>query len=218
MVDLDQLTVSLTKNGYMKIATLVKDYPSDEILNHVNGTNLNITLVRSQVENILGADKRTGRVPALWDDVRSFHERHIQALVFAAVVFSHTDLITTFRRAGKGLPRGTVHRNSFSTEKVYTNLAYAMAEVGIAPYEPGAMEVSYDCTSLLDDLRPVGTLLGRLLKIKLERCGWRDPEEYKHAGDLPFLDACIQQGFHEVFGLSENEFAALVSGNPRRPR
>jgi hypothetical protein len=217
MVDLENLRVSLTKNGYLKIATLVELHPSDEMLDHATGSHPGVNLVASQVGNVLCADQ-TGMVPGLWDAVRGHDRDTIRAFTLIAVVFSHHRLIETFLSAGQGTPRGTILRTDFATEKEYTNLAFALAEVGAARYARGANQIEYDLTPVIEQLRDVGPLVGRLLQAKLRRCGWRDPDEYPVSADLPLLNECRRQRFHEVLGQSFQQFSAWISGSPRRPR
>lgn len=214
MVDLDNLAVSLTKNGYLKIATLVERHPSDEILDNVYGVHAGVNLVRSQVANILGADPN---VPSFWDDIRRFDRRTIQSFTFLAVVFSHHRLINLFLEAGGGSPRGTISRDDLS-EKEFTNLVYAMAELDLCEYEKGATSIDYDLTSLVDQLRRPRRLVERLFRSKLIRCGWRDPEEYPLAGDQPVLGECQDQRFHQALGLRIGEFNEWLTGRRASPR
>lgn len=67
MIELENLCVSLTKNGYLKISQLVQLHPRNEILDNVYDVHKGINLVKSQVANILGADARSGFVPSYWD-------------------------------------------------------------------------------------------------------------------------------------------------------
>lgn len=214
MVAVEKLAVSLTKNGYPKIATLVERYPSHEILDNIYGSHPGIKLQRSQVANILCADPI---VPSFWDDIRRFDRPTIRAFTFLAVLFSHHRLIELFRAAGKGGPRGTVSRDDLS-DKEYTNLVYAMADLGLCEYEKGSTSVDYDFTQLVDQLRRPRRLVERLFRSKLVRCGWRDPAEYPRGGDRPLLAECQDKGFHEVLGLRLGAFSEWLTGHRSLPR
>jgi hypothetical protein len=217
MVELENLRVSLTKNGYMKIATIVAAHPSNEMLDHVAGTHPGVTLVRSQVANILCADPATGIVPGFWDDVRRRDRATIRAFTFVAIIFAHERLIHGFVEAGHGTARGTLFRNEMS-EKEYTNLQFAMAAVGLCDYSRGTDQITYDMTTVVEQLDPVGSLVGLLLRAKLLRCGWRDPELFRVAADLPLAAQCVHEQFHQVFGMSERQFTRWITGRPTQPR
>lgn len=217
MVTIERLRVSLTKNGYLKIWVLVKNHPSDEILDNVYGVHEGVNLAASQVRNILGADATSGVVPAYWDEIREHDDRTIMAFTFLAIVFSHHRLINALLEAGNGEAEGTISRDDL-TSKEYTNLVYAMAELGLCEYERGAESVDYDLSSLADQLRPARDLVQRLLRDKLARCGWRDPDQFPASDDLPLLLECRRQRFHEVLGMSFTEFTEWFTGQRRLPR
>jgi hypothetical protein len=217
MVELDNLRVSLTKNGYLKIAAIVAAYESHDMLNHCKGSIRGVNLAKSQVANILCADPYSGIVPAFWDEVRSHDRATIRAFTFLAVVFAHERLIRAFQDAGRGAPTGALLRSDM-TVKEYTNLQFAMAQIGLCTYARATDEISYDMTPLTGQLRSVGHLVGQLLREKLRRCGWRDPDEFHIAGDLPLPEQCIRESFHEVLGMGRREFVAWIKGHPRQPR
>lgn len=218
MVILDNLRVSLTKNGYLKIATIVAEHPSSDMLDHVYGSHPGVNLNASQVGNVLCADPATGVVPGFWDEVRLYDRATVRAFTFIAIVYSHHRLIELFLEKGGGSPRGTISRDDFATLKEYTNLAFALAEVDASPYMRGAGEVPYDLGPAVAQLGEVGGLVGRLFKAKLRRCGWRDPEEFTVGGDLPVAEECIQLRFHQVLGMSAREFSDWIGVRPRRPK
>lgn len=174
--------------------------------------------IRSQVANILCADPNTGVVPGLWDEVREYDRPTIRAFVFVAILFSHHRLIQAFNAAGGGSPRGTLLRSDFDTEKEYTNLVFALAEVDACAYDRGAGQVSYDLGSVTTQLQGVGQLVAKLLKCKLLRCGWRDPDEFMTGADLPLLEECREQQFHKALGLTFPKFSEWLTGRRRRPR
>jgi hypothetical protein len=217
MVEVENLIVSLTKNGGLKTARLVMIYPSNEILDHVSGSIPHVNLVRSQVANILCADPLTDSVPALWDAIRDADRPTIQAFTFVAILFSHHRLIEAFRNGGRGAATGTIFREGMS-EKEYTNLQFMMAEVGLCEYARGTDQASYDMAPLVRQLQSVGDLVGQLLRAKLRRCGWRDPDVFVAAPDLPLPQQCIEEGFNEVFGMTSRQFTRWIGGRPTQPR
>lgn len=217
MVELDNLRVSLTKNGYIKIATIIAAHESHEMLDHIAGSHPGVNLIRSQVSNILCADPLTGMVPEFWDEVRQHDNATIRAFTFIAIVFAHERLIHAFLEAGHGTGAGTLFRADMS-EKEFTNLQFAMAAVGLCDYQRGADQIGYDMAVLVAQLRNTGDLVGHLLRAKLRRCGWRDPDLFRVAPDSPLAKQCIHEQFHEVFGLTPRHFTRWISGQPTQPR
>ena len=218
MVDLSNLRVSLTKNGYLKIATVVENHDSHEMLDHVYGSHRGVNLNASQVANVLCADPHTGVVPGFWDEIRRYKRPTIKAFTFLAVVYSHHRLIELFANAGGGTAQGTISRSDFATVKEYTNLAYALAEVDASQYVRGAGEIRYDLTPVIEKLSEVGHLVARLLRAKMRRCGWRDPGEYSVGADLTLAEECREHRLHEVLGMSHRQFTKWISVRPRKPR
>jgi len=215
MLVVENLRVSLTKNGYLKIATLVEMHPSNEILDNCRGSHAGINLIESQVANILCADD--GIVPAFWDEIRTYDRHTIRAFTFLAIVFSHHRLIRVFLDAGGGEGHGTIMREDLP-EKEYTNLVFAMAEVDACFYERGSVQVGYDLRELPSQLAEVGPIVGELFRAKLRRCGWRDPDVFSVSGDLPLAQECAEQRFNEVLGMPVQRFSAWVLGRRHRPR
>jgi hypothetical protein len=226
MVDLDRLRVSLTKNGYMKIAVLVRHHPRWEVLENVSGKHAGVNLIRSQVANIMGEDA-AGEPPEFWDEIRSHGERAIDAFVLVALIMSHTDLIGLLKRSAQGHMKGHLERGTIG-EKAYTNLVFALASCGLCDYQRGAEAVNYDMRGLIFALRKCGQVVRQLIAFKLAKCGWRPPER---PGGVDFFDECEANGLHQVFGLEPEEFrdwlrgrlrieppAEQGTGLPRKPR
>ena len=63
MVDFESLKVSLTKNGYFKVAELLKVHSRSEVLDNLVGTHPRINIVRSQIANMLDCNSATNEVP-----------------------------------------------------------------------------------------------------------------------------------------------------------
>lgn len=213
MISVENLRVSLTKNGYLKGSELVQLHPANEILDNVRGVHRGINLVKSQVANILGADA-SGNVPSYWDVIRKYKPETVDAFFFVAIIFSHHRLIEVIKEGKQGQRVGYLSRDQFSTEKEYTNLAFAMAKLQLSGYVKGAKGVVFDLSPLTVRLKSAAALVRRLLRDKLARCGWQDPEEHPDSTDLPFIQQCQELGWYEVFGLSFEEFSAWIA--PRR--
>ena len=89
MSGLHELNVSLTKNGYFKVADVIAKHPRHEVLNKIRGTYAGINLDRAQIANMLSADPNTKELPEEWDEIRNYSKRAIDALVFISILFSH---------------------------------------------------------------------------------------------------------------------------------
>ena len=79
MPGLHELNVSLTKNGYFKIADVIEKHPRHEVLNNIRGTYVGINLDRPQIANMLSADPSTRELPEEWDEIRNYSKRAIDA-------------------------------------------------------------------------------------------------------------------------------------------
>ncbi len=185
MVDLNRLKVSLTKNGYLKIAEVLKRHPRWEVLDNVYGVYRGVNVVRSQASNIMDEEGLSGEVPEHWDEIRSLGSEAIEAFTFVAVILSHGELIARLKASSLGNMKGCLVRSAMGT-KMFTNLVYAMAYTGLCDYERGAATVNYDLTGAIYDLRRAGHIVKQLLKSKLRRCGWRDPEVHPQSTDQGF--------------------------------
>ena len=56
MSGLEELKVSLTKNGYFKVADVIANHPRHEVLANIRGRYPGINLDRAQIANMLSAD------------------------------------------------------------------------------------------------------------------------------------------------------------------
>ena len=127
--DLSKLKVSLTKHGALKIAYLLQKFDKDDILNHLGGDYMDITIDDAQTRKILSI---IGKNPApdLWNEIKKYGLEDIYDLVFIAIVFSHNELITALRN---GITEGCViWRGSVIDGKAYTNFAGIIDEFGFA--------------------------------------------------------------------------------------
>jgi hypothetical protein len=227
MIETERLTVSLTKNGYLKIASLVKHFPRWQILENLDGTHANVRLVESQVANILSRDPVTDEIPAMWDEIKEYGELAIESFTLLAVMFSHHKLITLFRETSQGKMRGCIQRGDL-TEKEYTNLIYAMSSLRLCKYVKGAESVNYNLSPLVANLNLAGSVVRKLIESKLGRCGWLDPERVNYSTDGDFFAACRTGGLIGALGMTQAAFKAWIEGTsvmdspeaerPARPR
>lgn len=215
MIDIGRLKVSLTKNGYLKIADVVKLHPRWEVLDYVEGHYPGINIQRSQVKAVLGADSTTGQVPECWDEIRQFDDQTIESFTLVAVILSHHRLIELLKMSNQGGMRGFFHRDDLaghSGGKIFTNLKFAMAALNLCDYDRGAESISYDFYPLIYCLSGAHAALKELVYSKLERCRWVDPFRHRTSPYSDFFTTCNQAGFPEVFGLTQEEFAAWLEG------
>jgi len=207
MLDLGKLRVSLTKNGYLKIADVVRRHPRWEVLDNIRGVYRGINLVRSQVGNIMGEDL-TGELPEFWDEIRSHSDHALDAFVLVAIIMSHVELIDLLKSSSQGDMKGYLERGSIG-EKAFTNLVYAMALCDLCDYERGAKAVTYDMRRLVYVLRKAGPVVRQLIEFKLRQCGWRPPERPM---GTDFFAECEENGIHRVFGLDPEDFRNWLRG------
>lgn len=87
MSGLDELRVSLTKNGFIKVAEIIKNFPRDQILNNLGGQHEGISLDRAQILNMLSGDDKTEELPKVWDAVKEYGPEAVEALTFISVIY-----------------------------------------------------------------------------------------------------------------------------------
>jgi hypothetical protein len=211
MIALDRLRVSLTKNGYQKIADVVRRHERHEVLNHLEGSHHGVNIKRSQVANILGADPLTGQLPEFWDTIRRYGEDAINAFTLLAIILSHQRLIELFKESSQGGFFGSIRRSDL-TEKEYTNLVYAMTSLGLCQRVRGADAADYDMYALVYHLRPAIDLVRQLIGAKLSRCGWLDPAAYAHSPHGDLISECQQLQLYTVFGMTSEQFDNWLNG------
>ncbi len=207
---LGELKVSLTKNGFQKIADVIIAHPRQEILQNILGAYAGINLDKAQVLNILSGNPKTDQLPEVWDEIRVFGENQVRALTFIAILYSHNVLIKTFAHSKTGEMRGTLRRDSFSNEKTYTNMAYTMQSFGICAYRPGASYVDYSLATVFSDMH-IGPLAKKLIYIKLQETGWKEPaanDEFHRT----FYEQCFHFGFHDALALTPEQFESWLEG------
>lgn len=210
MSGLGELKVSLTKNGFHKIADVIIAHPRNEVLQNISGVYTGINLAESQIVNLLSGDPKTSELPEVWDEIRTFGENQVRALTFVAILYSHNELITTFARSKTGEMRGTLRRDSFDNEKTYTNMAYTMQSFGICGYKRGAPYVDYSLASVFSNMQ-IGPLAKKIIYKKLQQTGWREPapnDEFHRT----FYEQCEHYRFHDALALTPDQFESWLEG------
>lgn len=79
----------VNKNGYFKVAEVIKKHPRHEVLANIHGTHEGIDLDRAQILGMLSGDPKTEELPEEWDEIRTYSERAVEAFTFIYILFSH---------------------------------------------------------------------------------------------------------------------------------
>jgi hypothetical protein len=216
MVNFDLLRVSLTKNGYFKVAELLKGHPRSEVLDYAEGHYKGINVKRSQLANMLDGNPTTGHIPEYWDSIRVHGHQAIDAFTVVAMLFSHHRFIRLLQTASEGRPEfaGYFLRTDLTT-KEFTNLAYALGCFGLWRYRRAAGAVEYTLAPVVYRLRSVGSLVRDLLEHKLKRAGWRDPRYYRTSPDREFMVEAQSHQLHRVFSMTWPLFSDWMEGRLR---
>lgn len=206
---LDALKVSLTKNGYFKVADVIKKHPRNEILDNINGVYDGIKIDAAQIKGMLSYDEATNDFPEVWDEVRTLGDKAVDALVFISIIYSHKTLIETLSKSKLSEMRGCVKREDLD-EKAYTNLVHSMHTQGMCPINRGAGETYYDISPLfrLD----IGALVKKIVRLKLIRTGWKEPKEEDYFL-RDFYEQCEFYQLHDVLGISVEQFKLWLEGD-----
>lgn len=191
--DLSKLKVSLTKHGAHKIAFLLQKFDKDDILNHLDEDSMDIHIDEAQTRRILSINE--GQIaPDLWNEIKKYGLEDIFDLVFIAIVFSHHELISAFK---KGITDDcTVKRGAIIDGKAYTNFACILDEFGFA-VEHTPDFITFDISRVFYKFY-MPELVSKLLTIKLVEAGWDKTNS--------LADECIRLELHRVFGLEPEEF------------
>lgn len=205
---LDALKVSLTKNGYFKVAEIIKRHPRHEILDNIRGAYEGINIEAAQVKGMLSYDESSGEFPEVWDEVRSYSPEAIDALVFISIIYSHRMLIEVMAKSKLSEMRGRIRREDLG-EKAYTNLVYSMNTQGLCPLREGAQETYYDVSPLFR--LEIGPLVKKVIRLKLKKTGWEEPGPDQYFL-RDFYEQCFYFHFHDVLGLSKDQFREWLEG------
>jgi 5-methylcytosine-specific restriction protein B len=198
-------TVSLTKNGYFKLSELIPKYSKMEILNHLDEIKLDF----EQARKMLAGNSRNV-LPDAWDEVKKFDTSAQYALLLVSIIYSHKTLIELFKNSVSAEMQGVVKRSDIDV-KVYTNLAYALNEAGVATdFRAGSDKTSYDFSPILAK-NEIGPLAKEILKGHLVNMGWKEPTTTE-----PFQRTFYEQmkwyEFNKVLGISFDQFKGWLEG------
>jgi hypothetical protein len=204
-IGLEGHKVSLTKNGYLKLIDLIKKYPSTDILNHLDEISLN----HAQARKMLAGDSNN-KLPIVWDSVKSFDTSAQYALLLVSIIFSHKTLIELFINSTNSEMQGVVNRKD-TDEKIYTNLAFALNEAGVAlDFAVGSDKTTYDLSPIFSK-NEIGPLVKDVLKGHLENMGWKDPTSTEPF-QRDFYEQLKSYEFNKVLGLSFDQFYDWLEG------
>ncbi|MGE0560022.1 MAG: hypothetical protein AB7O69_17300, partial [Burkholderiales bacterium] len=192
--------VSLTKHGAHKVAALLKKYPKDEVLRHLD-TEQGIDINLAQAKKTLAANEK-GLIPEVWEKAQKLGPEAIDALVLVAIIFSHGDLIQAMKKSADRRPfAGTIKRGKNIDGKAYTNFAHILEELG---YSTGHSKsyVKYDLRRMFY-IEGLNKLVSELLAVRLKAVGWTNKTS--------FQDELLKNQVHEVFGATEVEFRGWIA-------
>ncbi|MBC53914.1 MAG: hypothetical protein CMQ34_08780 [Gammaproteobacteria bacterium] len=205
---LDALKVSLTKNGYFKVAEVIKLHPRNEILDNINGVYDGINIEPAQIKGMLSYDEKSNEFPEVWDEIRSFSSQAVDALVFISIIYSHKKLIEVLSESKLSEMRGCLKRENLG-EKEYTNLVYSMSNLGMCPIKRGANETYYDVSPLFQ--LEIGPLVKKVIRLKLRKTGWIEPASDDYFS-RDFYEQCAYYKFQDVLGISIEQFRQWLDG------
>jgi hypothetical protein len=205
-IGLEGHTVSLTKNGYFKLSELISKYLKTEILNHLDEIKLDFEQARKML-----AGSKSNVLPNAWDDVKKFDTPAQYALLLVSIIFSHKTLINLFKNSNTAEMQGIVKRKDID-EKVYTNLAYALNEAGVAiDFRAGSDKTTYDFSPILSK-NEIGPLAKEILKGHLENMGWKGPTS-NEPFQRTFYEQLKSYEFNKVLGISFEQFHGWLEGD-----
>jgi hypothetical protein len=207
LTDLSRLKVSLTKFGAHKLATLLEQFDSSQVLNHLWGSvpGANVEDVQARKNLSVGKD---GKVPVFWDDARAAGAPTLEALVLIAIISSHVSLIDALKRGARG-PEGTgvIEKGAVLRGKEFTNFKHTLEELGYAT-RSSPEEVSYDFSKLFV-LPGLNVLAAKLLTLKLRTAGWDEKNSLE--------DELIRLGIQNAFSADASAFRDWLTTGAATP-
>ncbi len=206
---IEALKVSLTKNGYFKVAEIIKKHPRNEILDNIEGVYDGINIESAQVRGMLSYDDATHEFPAVWDEVRTLGDKAIEALVFISIIYSHHIFIEAFSNSKLSEMRGCLKRDELGN-KNYTNLVFPLSQQGMCLLERGASETYYNVLPLFR--LEIGPLVKKVIGYKLRKTGWKEPAQDDYFL-RNFYEQCAYFRFHDVLGISMEQFHQWLEGD-----
>ncbi len=199
------LKISLTKFGYHKLAYLLMDYDTSEILNHLDHEKDKIDIV--QAKKILSSYyRKDNKIPKFWNKVKELGQQDIRDLIFYSIILSHNRLIDIVSAAFKD-NNGRIYRdNPFISIKEYTNFARTVFELGFIVEEElikGNEFFTLDVSRLYYKFYLPSWIL-ELVNIKALDAGWDESTD--------ILNYIKDQRIHLLFNLSYQEFKNWIKG------
>jgi hypothetical protein len=197
MTDLNRLRVSLTKHNAHKVASLLREYPASEVFRRLEEVHAEAAQARKNL-SVLPGDT----LPPVWNKVQAVGPDAIDALVLVAIVFSHHDLITAMSKAsGRSGLVGRIERDRQLSGKAYTNFVRIIDQLSYAT-RLEYKGVTFNLTEMFE-IGGLGPLVGELLELKLLEANWDRSNSV--------AEEATRLGFHEVFGISAEEFVGWLS-------
>jgi|TARA_R100000501_G_C2627314_1_gene121237 hypothetical protein len=202
MTNLNRLNVSLTKHGAHKVARLVHNLPLDQVLGSVSSDELNVHIDLGQTKKVLSIYNGS-EIPKFWAFAKKQGPETINALTLISFIFAHHELISSFAGTTDPTHKGRIKREKLSNGKAFTNLSNNTLELGYSTHQETEY-FEYDFTGFFK-LHGLGSFVSEMLSIRLKEAGWEQTNT--------LADEAIANGFHRVFGLSEDQFCEwLTSG------
>lgn len=158
---------------------------------------------------MLSYDDTANEFPEVWDEVRALGNQAIEALVFISIIYSHHKFIEVFSASKLSEMRGCLRREDLG-DKNYTNVVYPMSQQGMCPLNRGASETYFDVSPLFR--LEIGPLVKKVIGYKLRKTGWKTPAPDDYFS-RDFYEQCFYYGFHNVLGLSEEQFKQWLEGD-----
>jgi hypothetical protein len=205
MTNLSNLSVSLTKHGAHKIATLLKSVPANTLLTKLNGSVKNVYIDHIQAQKNLSA--QSGKVPSVWSSVQALGPDAIDALTLFAIIFSHKKLIDAMTQSSTAPCVGTIKRNEHLSGKEFTNFSHTLTQLGFATNH-NTHTVSYDLKKLFDP--KFGLLAAEILNHKLSTAGWQKKNTVE--------EEATNLELHLALSIPEQDLRDWLTGTPPKPK
>ena len=194
-IDLTKLKTSWTKYDAVQVIEVISS--EEEIKKYLEKGK---SIDEPSLRNFLGIDKLTDSIPRIWIEIQNYPEqKRLFALI--AAIFTHFENIFLFASEySTGDMKGIF---KMKPGKQYTNLRSALVESGAASNSSRRKDkVEYNLTHLFER-GEVGILFKELLKLRLKKANWDEKN---------FEKVCIENNFHLVLSLTEDQFKRWVNG------
>jgi hypothetical protein len=140
-------------------------------------------------------------LPPVWDSAKRLGDDAIDALVLAAIILSHHELIAAMQNASsrKGFS-GRIERGVQLDGKAYTNFVQIIDSLGYATKREYS-GISFNLKPMFE-LPGFAPLLADLLQLKLKAAGWDQSNSISAEAK--------RLGLNKVFGVTAGEFSAWL--------